>query len=205
MSIPHILHRVWLDDPILGRFAQWWDEWKRLHPGWDHRDWRATADLPPLRNHQLFDAAPQRMPGDWKRFRSDIVRLELLYRYGGVYIDADCEPLRPIDDLIDGRECVVGFSPQTNRQGEHPITNAVMAATPRHPFIGACLDGLAHAADEHAGKTLAQVLGPWHLTRTYEAGGFGGIVTVLAHEEMYGGPWLRHLWANRTLGRKGGV
>ena len=32
--------------------------------------------------------------------RSDIIRLEVLFRFGGVYVDTDVECLRPIDPLL---------------------------------------------------------------------------------------------------------
>lgn len=204
--IPRTLHRVWLDDPVPETFEGYWKRWGVLHPQWQLQDWRSSAELPPLRNQDLFRRANTILPRDWKRFQSDVLRLELLYRYGGVYVDADSEPLRPFDGLLDGRECVVGLSPQTDREGKHPITNAVMAARPGHPFIEACLDGLWEAVRSHKGKTLAKMIGPWHLTRTFEAGDFSGSVTVLSHEVMYGGDgWVFHAWNNAARKRGEGA
>ena len=33
-------------------------------------------------------------------FVPDIARLDLLYRYGGIYLDTDVELLRPLDELL---------------------------------------------------------------------------------------------------------
>lgn len=34
-------------------------------------------------------------------FRADLIRLEVLYRYGGIYLDSDVELYRNIDELLD--------------------------------------------------------------------------------------------------------
>ena len=60
-----------------------------------------------LTNQQLYDDAEvyvsERYAG---QLRSDLARYDILWRYGGVYVDCDLEALRPIDDLLD----VPGFA-----------------------------------------------------------------------------------------------
>lgn len=200
-AIPRLIHRIWLDEPMPDPFAAFGDRWAELHPGWEIIDWRTSALLPELRNRELFDQAREFYPRDWKRFQADILRLELLGRYGGVYVDTDTEPLAPLDDLLAGRECVVGRSPQ-HIAGKHPITNAFMASTPQHPWIEELLARLPEAARQHSHRPLAQSIGPWHLTRVYEAGEWP---TVSIIDGLYSGPWFRHLWNNAARKRGVGV
>src|SRR5205823_13625051 len=61
--------------------------------------------------------------------RADILRLELLYREGGVYVDVDVECLRPIDELLDGVTC---FAP---RLDSGRISNTILGSLARHPFL----------------------------------------------------------------------
>jgi mannosyltransferase OCH1-like enzyme len=61
--------------------------------------------------------------------RSDMLIFELLYRYGGVYIDTDFECLRPIGPLLDGVEIFCSYS-HSDR-----LNNAIMGAVPHHPLI----------------------------------------------------------------------
>ena len=56
--------------------------------------------------------------------RADILRLEILYRYGGVYVDGDLECLRPLDDVLDGED-FVGVCHKPGR-----ITNTLIAPSP---------------------------------------------------------------------------
>lgn len=204
--IPRIVHRIWLDDPMPPEFADHGRRWAELHPGWAVWDWRSTADLPSLRNRDLFDRARELCPRpswEWRRFEADLLRLELLEQFGGVYADTDVQPLANLEPLLDGRPCVVGRSPQASG-GVHPITSAVMAAEPEHEYIAALVDTIPDAVDAHGHRPLAKSVGPWHLTRTYEAGRWDR-VDVLPANELYENGWLRHLWNSGARRAGGGV
>jgi len=84
--------------------------------------------------------------------RADIARCLILHRYGGVYADLDVEALRPIDPLIEGRACVLTLEPALHAawSGEsHLVSNAFMAAAPRHPLFDLVIDLLGRR-DMHA-------------------------------------------------------
>jgi mannosyltransferase OCH1-like enzyme len=66
--------------------------------------------------------------------RADILRLEILYRHGGVYLDGDLECLRPIDPVLEGQD-FVGVCHKPGR-----ITNTAIAAVPQHPLLERALD-----------------------------------------------------------------
>lgn len=166
--IPRVFHRIWLDDPIPDQFEIWWKCWQELHPGWEFMSWDDSSLLPELRQQQIFERARRIIPRDWKRFQSDLLRLELLWRYGGVYVDCDIEPLKPLDPLLDGVEAFAGWSPNRGRRGERIITQALLGARPEHPWIGACLDAIPDAVERYRGRPLAQMIGPWHVTRAWE-------------------------------------
>lgn len=204
--IPSILHRIWLDDPLPSVFARYGERWRKLHPDWEVRDWRDSRSLPPLRNQNLFDRAQELYPKpawEWRRFEADLLRLELLEQHGGIYVDADVAPLANLEPLLDGCTCVVGRSPQSSG-GVHAITNAVMAAVPDHPWITALVDGISEAVRRYGHRPLAQCVGPWHLSRTYNAGHWPD-VTVLEPQLLYRGGWLRHDWNSAARRRGGGV
>ena len=65
--------------------------------------------------------------------RADILRLELLWKYGGVYVDIDMECLRPLDALAAG----VDFFGTEIKPGR--ITNTVIGAASRHPILDRAL------------------------------------------------------------------
>lgn len=156
------IHRVWLDDPLPEEFARYGERWAGLHPDWKVYDWRDSAELPELRCQELYDRAPELVPADWKRLRSDIVRLELLYRYGGVYADCDFEPRKPLDDLVDG----VGAWAAWEAQGRW-VCQAIMGAPAGDPFFGRLLDGLPANVEQQLGGPTSLLSGPRYVTSVY--------------------------------------
>ena len=133
--------------------------WQRLHPNWRLILWGQAKELPPLVNRDLYDRASEICPGYEGQLRSDIVRYELLYQYGGVWIDTDFECLKPIDGLLDGVECFLAW----NNPGKW-LNNAIMGAEARHPFMERLIEGLPESVAAHPGKMPRVITGPQYLT-----------------------------------------
>lgn len=160
--IPRFIHQVWIGpDPCPAEFANWGIRWHVLHGGWGYRLWTndALAEFP-LRNQPLWDAAPDIVPGHEWQFRSDLARYEILAEYGGVYVDLDMEPLRPIDDLVAG----VGDAFTVWETDNVWANNAVMGATHGHPWLIDLVGGLPAWIAEHPGKRPNVLSGPQYLT-----------------------------------------
>lgn len=178
--IPRIIHRIWIGDPE--------PEWQRAcgrtwkQPGWDVREY----DRPPfgLQNQTLYDRAEELAPGLEGQFRSDILRLELLYWYGGVYVDADFQLLQPIDDLLDV-PCFLAWE----MQGKW-ANNAIMGAEPKHRFIGRLIDYLPDSVARHQGHKPNRMTGPQYVTRMLRRWGQG--VTVYDESMFYPLSWRDH-------------
>jgi len=127
--IPRIVHHIWLGpDPLPEEHGPWIETWKRHHPDWEFRMW-TEENLPedPIRPEILERL---RAPVE----RADILRLELVYRYGGVYLDTDLECLRPMDDVLAGED----FVGVCHKPGK--ITNTAIAAAPEHPLLKQALE-----------------------------------------------------------------
>jgi inositol phosphorylceramide mannosyltransferase catalytic subunit len=120
--IPRVFHQIWLgDDPF--PYERERATWQQHHPSWEHRLW-TEADVPA--DLELKEAANRlRQPAE----RADILRLELLHRHGGVYLDADFECLKPIDPLLDGVDCFLGLLDSGR------VSNAVIGCVPGHPLL----------------------------------------------------------------------
>ena len=102
--IPKIIHYIWLgkgEKPEI--FQQCFDSWKKFCPDYEFMLWdESNVDLdsyPYVR--EAYDAKKY-------AFVSDVVRLQKLYEYGGVYLDIDVELLRPIDEFL-AHHCFGGF------------------------------------------------------------------------------------------------
>lgn len=118
--IPHVIHRIWLGaDRLPERFEEYGESWRRNHPGWEMRLW-TDEDVSDLSDPKALARARSAAE------RSDLLRYELLHRFGGVYVDTDVECLRSIEPLIDGAPAFAGREPRGL------IGNAVLGAIPGH-------------------------------------------------------------------------
>jgi hypothetical protein len=98
--------------------AAWRERWLQLNPTWDVLLWREDREAPDraLRVYGIRDARFE-LPGDHLDLlaraadlsqRSNVWRYHLVAHFGGTYVDADVEPLRPLDDFfgpIEGAPC----------------------------------------------------------------------------------------------------
>jgi hypothetical protein len=103
-------------------FQHYGETWERHHPEWEMRLW-TDSNLPELRFPEAFERC--RNHGE----RSDVLRSELLARFGGLYVDTDVECKRPIEPLIDDLPAFCAWV----RPGR--IGSAVLGAEPGHPAI----------------------------------------------------------------------
>jgi len=154
--IPRTFHHIWLGpDPLPEEHGPWIETWKRHHPDWEFRMW-TEDNLPedPIRPEVLERL---RAPVE----RADILRLELVYRYGGVYLDTDLECLRPLDDVLTGQS-FVGIQLKPGR-----ITNTFISAVPGHPLLERALSAVRPMEMYWTGSSerLKEVAGPLLLER----------------------------------------
>ena len=144
-GIPALLHQVWLGaDPLPTRWEDFSDQLQAMNPDFEYRRWGdvdADALIAGTPYEQLYKGWAN--PG----FRSDILRLLILQQFGGIYLDTDCEPVRPLSNLRSGREAFLGatFQPQPIR--EVLVENAVIGSCPGHPFIQAALSAVLAACE----------------------------------------------------------
>lgn len=67
---------------------------------------------------------------------SDLLRLDLLYQWGGVYVDSDLRLLKPLDDLINKFDFFIA-----SEDGRSP-SNALIGARTAHPAIRSLIEEL---------------------------------------------------------------
>lgn len=92
--IPKILHQIWLGSPFPDKYKILTNHWQEMHPDWTIMLWdEKKIEEFGLANKWMYDN--MRNPSA----KSDVVRYEVAYSYGGVYVDTDFYCCKNIDHL----------------------------------------------------------------------------------------------------------
>ena len=102
--IPKIIHYIWLGGkPLPSMVEKCIKSWHKKCPGWEIKRWDESNLNIDINQYcrQAYDAKKY-------AFASDVLRFDILQKYGGVYLDVDVELLKPLDDLL-GVQSFAGF------------------------------------------------------------------------------------------------
>lgn len=167
VKIPKMLHFIWLGRPMPEHMERNVTAWQQMNPDWSAYLW-SEKNIPELRHDEMYRRAENYVPRDAIfQFRSDLIRLELLYDFGGFYADTDTFPLRPLAEALAGRE---EFAAMEDRNW---VGNTFLGATPRHPIIHRLIKGLADSAHRRRGQRPSRISGPRYLTPIWKTlGGY---------------------------------
>lgn len=131
--IPKIIHQIWLgpnNPPENFKYLK--KTIKKYHPDWKYILWR-DKDIPQLNlvNQKYYDETTN--PGE----KANIVRYEVLYKFGGVYLDVDIESINSLDILHHVYDYYTGICPL---DCVAVINNAVIGSAPGHPILKDCIE-----------------------------------------------------------------
>ena len=159
--IPKIIHQIWIGDAVPQKFKQFQESWLKLHPDWEYRLW-TSHDLPLFAWHNADLLSKSRNPGEI----SDIMRYEILYTYGGVYIDFDFECLQALDELNRLYDFYIGIQPLDCELVQLGI--GLIGSVAGHPILKAAIENLHAAWHEAANQGNAPAkTGPLYFTKIF--------------------------------------
>lgn len=102
--IPKIIHYCWFGgNPIPEKDRKCIESWKKFCPDYEIRQWDET-NYDVTKNKYMYDAYRFKKWG----FVPDYARLDIVYTYGGIYLDTDVEIVRGFDDLLKN-DAFMGF------------------------------------------------------------------------------------------------
>jgi|GEM_PF-1080245 len=124
IQIPRIFHSIWVGSkPFPEEFKKYQATWVELNPGWELMFWTEENLPADLIRKEIFETL--RVPAE----RADMLRLEVLFRHGGIYVDADMECLKPLEPIIGDLD----FFTADLKPGR--INNAFIGSTPGHKIL----------------------------------------------------------------------
>lgn len=150
--IPKIIHRT-IQHDTNEVIDTCWEKMQELHPDWEFKTWYDEDEYP-----YVGEYLDQCIAG---AFRADLIRLDVVYRFGGVYLDSDVLLVKPLDDLLEHDVWVAG-------EGLSTYGNLAFGAMPEHPIIKETIDKaielipmMASVTDLHAKNGERTAWGPY--------------------------------------------
>ncbi len=141
VPIPRHIHQIWIgprEPPCV-----WLDSWRVKFIGkhgtqWRHTLWNDNAVAEMRQQQDMINGDLYDREAMWQ-CKADLLRLELLYRHGGVYIDADLISLdRPLDDVLEQAQETgfgVSYEADTKDKPYSVMGNSIIFASKGHPLL----------------------------------------------------------------------
>lgn len=95
-QIPKVIHYCWFGrTEIPEQNKVWMASWKKYCPDYEVIEWNED-NYDVTQNEYMYEAYKAQKWG----FVPDYARLDIIYRYGGIYLDTDVEVIKNLDDLL---------------------------------------------------------------------------------------------------------
>lgn len=160
IPIPKIIHQLWIGKkPRPTKFMQTWQD---KHPDYEYIMWNEAE----LIRRKLKPRCQTRIDEiEEINGKADIIRWEILARYGGLFLDADSICIEPFNQLMDKNRAFAGYENENVRPGL--VATGTMAFPPAHPLCLAAVEWILANPVSHksTGNMAWKNVGPGLLTR----------------------------------------
>ncbi len=158
IHVPKVLHFIWVGPKQFpSESVANVQSWMAKHPHWRVKFWTdQDRPLPDAKMEKCFvqDLHFLKLAKCYKNSenygeKSDLLRYEILYQEGGVYVDHDVECIRSFDQLNETYDFYIGMQmpDKTFLSTSVLATNNLIGARPGHPVLKRCLSSLAENWD----------------------------------------------------------
>ncbi|HBJ84907.1 MAG TPA: hypothetical protein DDZ88_13770 [Verrucomicrobiales bacterium] len=155
--IPPIARFVWLGGRLPRFVGEFVGRFRRLHPNWEvvvHQS--VPLDFPERWHRHLLSLKSHASRSDW-------VRLWLIHRLGGFYLDTDLWAFRPFDELRHYRFLALGT-------GKGWSNNALFAEAAGGPVVAELIRRLETHTFELGNPFFVEPKSGWRWSKYYSAG-----------------------------------
>ena len=142
MQIPKIIHQIWIQgqDKLPKKYHKWQNSFKKMNPNFEYILWDDNKIKLLLKRYfpYLFEVYDQY---NYLVQKADFGRYMVLYIYGGIYADMDCECMQPLNGILKDKffcyQRKNNFFVKIGSFGE--LNNHVIGSIPKHPILKKCL------------------------------------------------------------------
>jgi mannosyltransferase OCH1-like enzyme len=182
--IPKIVHQIWIGpnkrpDIWMNSVKDFCSKYEYQYMLWDNEAVQRIT----LKNKAIFDKIDQYCG------KADVLRYEILFSYGGIYIDADSVILKgdKLNTIIEKFEGDCGFGYEIN---DERLCNGVIIANKHSKFLEICIENMKSRnklIDENNHPWIT--IGPLFITEMYDKYKNEVQIKTYEREIFYPGGW----------------
>lgn len=148
VTIPKVIHYIWLGPKEFpSKSIDYITSWVQHHPDWSFIFWtddqERTVPHPKMEKRLISDLASPFLSTYYERSdnfgeKSDLIRYEILYRQGGLYVDHDIECYQSFSSFASSVDFFAGLEPMYKDIGIDTRvfpSNALIGTRPFHPVL----------------------------------------------------------------------
>ena len=190
-KIPQIIHQIWIGDKPAPKKLM--ETWSIKNPDFEYIYWNEEEII--KRGLQLQCHEKINMINEING-KADIIRWEILYEYGGVFIDADSICIEPLDDYFMCKKAFASYENEQVRKGL--VATGTMGFYPKHPLCRDIIEWIkSHDSTDFIKNYPAWYsVGPGVLTRFLETGNYSDFSVFPSHVflpvHFAGDPYIGH-------------
>lgn len=160
MSIPKVINQIWIGTkPSPSKFM---NTWKDKNTDYEYIKWNEKEFI---ERGLVFETQAKIDSIEEINGKADIIRWELLWMFGGVFLDADSICVEPIDDVLMKCHAFAGYENEQVREGL--VATGTMGFPPKHPLCREAIDWILAnpVSQRETGQRAWYNVGPGLLTR----------------------------------------
>ena len=165
MSIPKIIHQIWIGDKPAP--VECMKTWHNAHPDYEYIFWN-EAEIE--RRGITFESYRQIEQISEINGKADIMRWEILWKYGGIFFDADSVCIEPLDAFFEGKRGFATYENENIRKGL--VATGSLGFAPGDPLCRDIIDWILSDKSEEPIRELRAwgSVGPALLTQFLNTG-----------------------------------
>ena len=192
--IPKVIHQYWTDPTgknlaLPSDMQVNVDSWKKYHPDYEQIIWSNDGIEKLLIDFHGLNVFNCIQSSKFPAMQSDIVRLALVYEFGGIWSDLKNIVLESFLDNIVLNETVVVVEHPPSAERPDPtnyLCNAFLAAPAKDPIIFECLKNACENINKRAPMDVFSITGPALLMRIIHRLNGKYEYIVLRHSDTWG-------------------
>jgi len=156
IKIPKVIHQIYIGEKEMpNQQLEWRKTWQKFNPDWELILWDderlKTIDLQNKDSFKYCKSIASKV---------DLIRYEIIYNFGGLYIDTDFECLKSIDSFFHDKDFIAC---RQNPNGP-TVANGFIAAIPKHEILSKLINDTPKRCATHKSEGCVEKFGPRFLT-----------------------------------------